>query len=322
LIIESEFKPAWWLPDPHLQTMWAGKFRRIPSVKLQRHRIELGDGDFLDLDWGEPQAGPLVVLLHGLGGCSQSLYVLGMLHALRTAGFNTVVMNFRGCSGEPNRLDRSYHAGETDDVQFVIDHLLAQSPTTVAVIGFSLGGNILLKWLGEISDSSPLTCAVAISVPFNLFRCATRLDHWSSIFYRRYLLRRVEQSVKSKVHRNEFPLDKNVLESARTFWEFDDKVTAPLHGFKDVQDYYMKCSSKHFLKAITTPTLIIQAKDDPFMYPDVIPNETELSSAITLEISECGGHVGFIQGSVPFKAEYYLEVRVTDWLSDKLMRSC
>lgn len=317
MIRSSDFEPAWWLPGPHLQTIWPVFFRHRPRLPLRFERVELPDHDFLDIAWLNrcPEA-PQVLLLHGLEGSIQSHYAAGLLQSLSQAGFNAVFMHFRGCSGEPNRLTRGYHSGETGDLSTIVDHVENCSNDAVsAIVGFSLGGNVLLKWLGEARERPTLKKAVAVSVPFRLDQCAERLDQGVSKLYRDYLLRKMRDSYRRKFASMQSPLDVDV-NSLKSFRDFDDKVTAPLHGFNGVDHYYTESSSRHYLQRIRTDTLLLHALDDPFMLPETVPFESELSPSVTLEISAHGGHVGFVAGSSPWKTRYWLDERITAYLSD------
>ena len=314
MISESRFRPAWWLPGPHLQTIYPTFFRRRRPPPLERERLELPDGDVVDLDWtraaGDPNR-PVVLVLHGLEGSLESHYAGGILRALAAAGYRAVLMYFRGCSGTPNRLPRSYHSGDTGDLQAVIDHIAQYYRTApIAVIGYSLGGNALLKWLGEQGEHPGVRTAAAISVPFELARAAARLTQGLSRVYQWYLLRRLRRSVtaKASVHPAPVPLER--LAALDTFRKFDAAITAPLHGFAGVDDYYTRASSRRFLARIRVPTLIIHARDDPFVPADAIPTAADLAPCVTLELSRRGGHVGFITGRVPFRPRYWLEARI------------
>lgn len=321
------FKPAWWLNNAHLQTLYPALFRKLPAPPITRERLTTPDGDFLDLDFcGTSENAPLIILLHGLTGSSQSNYIKGLQWLLLKHGWRTVALNFRGCSGESNRLARCYHSGETEDLNFVYQTLtLRQSHIKIAVVGFSLGGNVLLKWLGEQSQNLDVCAAVAVSVPLVLSVCATKLDNGFSKLYRANLLRELKlymQQKQQQLHRsgNERELAKlqqlGDISAIQSFWQYDDRVVAPLHGFKNVQDYYEKSSSRQFLKHIHTPTLLIQAADDPFMTSAVLPTTQELSSYVQLEITQHGGHVGFISGQ-PFKPIYWLEQRILAFLTQQ-----
>jgi predicted alpha/beta-fold hydrolase len=313
----SEFKPAWWLRNPHLQTLWPAILRKnIKHLLLERERLELPDGDFIDLDWiGKNQKGPLVLMLHGLEGSIDSHYAKGMLLTLSQCGWRGVFMHFRGCSGEPNRLCRNYHSGETSDVELVTQFLIKREPNTaLAAIGYSLGGNVLLKWLGETKEKNPLKAAIAVSVPFELHKAATRIQQGFSRFYQWYFLRCLRDRLSIKFGLIPPSIDASLLASVHTMRDFDDKLTAPIHGFSGVDEYYSTASSRQYLKHICTPTLILHAKDDPFMSEDVIPKLDELSSSVHLEVTARGGHVGFVSGKYPWKAEYWLEQRIPSFL--------
>ncbi len=305
------FVPAWWCRGPHRQTLWPFLVRRIPRVELRRERLELPDGDFLDLDWSINGSGPIVIILHGLEGSSDSKYARGLLKAVHDHGWRGVVMHFRGCSDEPNRLPRSYHSGETGDLAHVVDLLHRREPETpLFVVGFSLGGNVLLKWLGQTGAQTPVNAAVAVSVPFLLAESAKRLDQGFSRVYQWGLMRSMRDAVAEKRRRMKLPLKIEDLSALRTFRDFDEHITAPLHGFNGADDYYERSSSRQYLKGIQVPTLIIQSRDDPFMTEAVIPQDGELSPAIELELYDNGGHVGFIGGAWPWQPEYWLEGRV------------
>ena len=320
-IISSSFKPAWWLPGPHAQTLFPVLARRRLALSTQAERLELPDGDFLDLNWAldAPTQAPLVVLLHGLEGSLRSHYAAGLLQSLNHAGLRAVLMHFRGCSGEPNRLPRSYHSGETADLDYVLRLLRKRAANTpLAAVGFSLGGNVLLKWLGEAGARSGLEAAVAVSVPFSLAIAADRLDRGISRLYQAYLLQKLRRSLRTKLARMELPIQVTSLPQLDSFRRFDDAVTAPLHGFAGVDDYYTRSSSKAFLSRIVCPTLILQALDDPFMTPAVLPDVAELSPAVCLELSRTGGHVGFVSGRLG-RPEYWLERRIPAFLTQRLI---
>lgn len=311
----SGFRAAWWLPGPHLQTLWPNLIRRPTKIALRRERLELPDGDFLDLDWTAGESGPLVLILHGLEGSSASPYAAGMLRAVHRRGWRGVLVHARGCSGEPNRLAKRYHAGETEDLQHVVELLRAREPNApMAVIGYSLGGSRLLNWLAEPGAARPLTTAVAVSVPFDLDITANRLATGWSRLYQRHLLDRLYQAVQEK-HRNmAHPLAAHLRKRPPSFRAFDDAYTAPLHGFANVSDYYRRASCGPKLKRIRTPVLIIHALDDPFMTPEVVPTPDAVSGCVTLEITPSGGHVGFVSGP-PWRPQYWLEERIPQYLA-------
>lgn len=313
-LIKSTFKPAWWLFNPHLQTLWPTFFKKHPEIELQSERVELPDGDFVDLSSTSLGNKPIVLLLHGLEGSLSSHYAKPLIKKLDDAGFGVCFMHLRGCSDEPNRLPRSYHSGETKDLQSVISYLEGRNKQGVfAVIGFSLGGNILLKWLGEQGEKAATKTAIAVSIPFQLDHAAQRLEQSFSRVYQRHLITKCQEKYQHKFSTLSSPLDIKV-ENLNTFFLFDDQVTAPLNGFKSAADYYEQCSSRQFIKDIRKTTLVLHAKDDPFMWEHSPPTEEELSPSVHLELSEAGGHVGFISGNIPFKAEYWLDQRIIEWL--------
>jgi predicted alpha/beta-fold hydrolase len=325
MLIKTTFKPAWWLNNPHLQTLYPYLCRKTShDIVLRRERLITPDNDFIDIDWCGEHLQPLVILLHGLTGSSESVYIKGLQQTLLTHGFRSVALNFRGCSGEANYSARCYHSGETEDIQFLYQTLRAREPNTaMAAIGFSLGGNVLLKWLGEQGDKLSLFAAIAVSVPLVLSTCATKLDYGFSKVYRANLLRELKDYISNKRqyleklgHQHEAEKIKQLgdLSKINSFWEYDERVVAKLHGFKDVHDYYHRSSSRQFLKSIAVPTLLIQAIDDPFMTQEVIPDVEELSYSVQLELTQAGGHVGFISGKNPFKPLYWLEKRIPEFL--------
>jgi predicted alpha/beta-fold hydrolase len=318
MITHSAFRPAWWLPGAHLQTLYPSLFRRRVIPQLSRQRLELPDGDFIDIDWTGAANNTPVLVLHGLEGSLESHYAGSLLTRLAHAGYRAGLLYFRGRSGEPNRLPRSYHSGDTADLDFALRTLRNSGPEPVfAVIGFSLGGNVLLKWLGEQGSSAGIGTAIAISVPFELDRAAHRLDRGLSRIYRNHLLGKLRRSVIAKSARHPPPVPLHELGRLRSFHAFDDAVTAPLHGFAGVDDYYARSSSRQYLKAIRVPTLILQARDDPFIPADALPAEPELGSAVTLELSTQGGHVGFVTGANPLAPVFWLEQRILRHLAGR-----
>ena len=280
-------------------------------------RLALPDGDFLDLAWTPDHGGPCVLILHGLEGSHRSAYVRAMLAALDGAGYRGVLMHFRGCSGEPNRLPRSYHSGDTGDAASVVAHISARhGQPPFAAIGYSLGGNVLLKWLGESGANAPFMTAVAVSVPFDLAACADRLASGFSRVYQWRLVRSMQARFSAKFGTGSNPLGITDLNTLDSFWRFDDAVTAPLHGFRDVHEYYASASCRQFLARIAVPTLILHAADDPFVPAAAIPAAAELGAEVCLELADHGGHVGFITGAVPGCARYWLEPRIIAHLDE------
>ena len=319
--VMNKFQAPWWLRNRHLQTVWSTLFFRAPELSPRRERFELGDGDFLDLDWVGGESGPIVVVLHGLMGSISSPYAWGILRAIKQRGWRGLFVHFRGCSGEPNRLPRAYHSGDTGDLAAVIEEMHRREPEVrMAAVGYSLGGNALLKWLSETGKTNPLGAAVAISVPFEIEQVANSINRGLSRIYERRLTRCLQKALLQKIDLcgDAIPVTRERVAELDDFWSFDNEVTAPLHGFADARDYYTKSSARQYLPGIETPTLIVHAKDDPFMTPDVVPTPDEISATTTLEVSEQGGHVGFIEGSWPWTTRCWLEERIPAFLGDYL----
>ncbi len=321
----TAFKPAWWLKNRHLQTLFPVIFPRKIKISLLREKFILSDGDFLLLDWSKNrfENKPILVFLHGLGGSSASAYIKGMMQKSIEYGFRSVCMQFRGCGDDQDktRLKKGYHAGETQDLTEFLTSLWANinADTAVCIIGYSLGGNVLLKWLAENPNHLRINAAVAVSVPFDLKQAANQLNTGFSRLYQWWLLKSLKKAVLKKFQSSERLFKhKKELNRVTTFWEFDDKITAPMHGFLDVHDYYARSSSQQYLNRIKTRTLIIQAADDPFFPKHALPNPLELPVEVKLEILSYGGHVGFIEGRVPFSPQFYLERRIIGYLLDVL----
>lgn len=311
---DRDFKPAWWLRSPHLQTLWPVFFKKRHQLDLQPERVELADGDFIDLRWSKKTAQRTVLVLHGLEGSLDSHYANGIMHQLEQSRYKPVFMYFRGCSGRINRLPRAYHSGDTGDIETIVKHIKDKTGHyPYAVVGYSLGANALLKWLGETGDESPVQRAVAISVPFRLQDAAQRLEQGASKIYRNHLLASLRRTYIEKFQQLTSPLNVDV-KNLKSFWEYDDKVTAPLHGFTGADDYYDRCSSRQYLKGIRVPTRIIHALDDPFMFPTTVPGVHELNHCIDFLSVNHGGHVGFIAGKTPFSAYSWSEKKIIEFM--------
>ncbi len=323
MIIESQFKPAWWLTNPHAQTIYSSMKHPIKPHIDKMEKLDLPDGDFVNLAWSTAnlsEDSPLIIILHGLGGCVNSSYVARFMHAFNQQGWRAVLMHFRGAGQEPNKLPRAYHSGETSDLDYLVHVLQQREPNTKKVIvGVSLGGNVLLKWLGEKGSQSSITAGVAVSVPFVLNIIADRMNIGFSRFYQTHLLNSLKEVFARKANYLQDPPEaiKKATE-CNCFWTFDDQVTAPLHGFSGAHAYYRESSSRQYLKNIATPTLIIHSIDDPFMTKDVIPKEEELSESVILELSKKGGHVGFISGNTPGVPAYWLDQRIPEYIREQL----
>ncbi len=326
----TKFRSPWWLPEGHSQTLWR-RFSPQAKAKQRRQRVELEDGDFIDVDWVDADISlanrgrPIVFLLHGLSGCSRSSYILSLQRLLQIRGFTSVAMNFRGCSGEINRKARAYHSGCTEDIDEVFRALRSEYPEReFAFTGFSLGANVLLKWLAEIGDEPGVMGAVAVSTPFSLTNCSEALNFGGGRLYGEYFRRRLIGDVEQK--RRYFRqkarhdgwqqelerLDElGDLKRLRTLWEFDDQVTAPLHGFAGAQDYYERCSSGPRLHAIVKPVRLIQSANDPIIPVNTLPNASALAPQTQMQLTKEGGHVGFTCVGAPL----WLEEQVFESLS-------
>jgi len=351
--IPTPFRPAWWLPGGHLQTLGGKYLRSPPSLPLRRHRLDTPDGDFLDLDFGPgpseggladgrsgsgPRDGgpldldfgpdpdprqPLVLILHGLEGFSRRPYVLHTMAALAAQGLASACLNFRSCSGEPNRVPRMYHSGETGDPELVLRILRERWPgRPLGALGFSLGGNVLLKLMGEREDGGLglLRAAVAISVPYDLDAGATYLERGPlGPRYSRYFVDSLKGKVRAKEHLLAPLLDLEAVYGARTIREFDERATAPLHGFRDATDYYRRSSSGRYLEGIRVPTLLVHAHDDPFLPPASIPHGIQdRNPALTTAFVRRGGHVGFVSGTAPGRPRFWAEAEAGRFLAGRL----
>lgn len=319
-----EFTPAWWLPGGHSQTLWR-KFAPTPAIAQRRQRIELQDGDFIDLDWAMPvdprdsKDRLLVLIQHGLCGCSRSPYVLALQSLLSTRKVASAAMNFRSCSGEINRLATAYHSGISEDTNEIFEQLCQHYPQhRFVTVGYSLGANVLLKWLGEIQQHAQLERAVAVSTPFSLALCSRAMLAGVSRMYGAYFVRRLLRDVQAKkqffqtqgMYEQQQRLEQlGELDRIRTIWEFDDRVTAPLHGFRDAEDYYARCSSLRFINAIDVDTLLIQSRNDPMIPAAALPDPARLPGNVELQLLPHGGHVGFISGA----RDNWLERRIVDF---------
>ncbi len=317
LILNSTYRAPLWLPGGHVQTIYPALFRRIPAVASRAERLELADGDFIDLEWSGNGGPRLAILLHGLEADLKAGYIRGMAAALIRRGWDVLTWNFRGCGGEPNRLLRMYHSGATEDVHLVVSHALANHPArSIDLVGFSVGGNLLLKYLGERpAELSPrLHRAVAFSVPCDLACSSRQLALSSNRIYMERFLIAMRAKIRAKNAMFSDHLDLTGLDRMRTFREFDDRYTAPLHGFRDAEDYWARSSSRQFLPHIRLPTLLISAANDPFLGPGCYPREEAADSAcFHFECPATGGHVGFPTFG---GGEYWSETRAVEFLTD------
>ncbi len=317
------FGPAWWLRNPHAQTFAGRYLRPRTAVPLDRCRIGTPDGDFLDLDYApEPVPGaPVVVLLHGLEGSAQRGYMSGMFHHLFIRGLWGVGMNFRSCGGEPNRVARFYHSGETGDLAHVVAELRARHASRpVAAAGFSLGGNVLLKHLGERGHDSGIAAAVALSVPYDLAGCAARLSGGlAGHTYGSHFLRALKRKVRTKRGLLDGVVDVQRVLAARTLIDYDDALTAPLHGFSGADDYYDRADVRRHLAGIRVPTLLVQSRDDPFLPEGAIPEAAAAANpCITAAFTDRGGHLGFVEGALPWRRRFWAERTAAGFLAWRL----
>jgi len=305
-----------WLPGGHLQTIYP-LLIKPRALRYRRERWETPDGDFIDLDWNDAgaagDAAPLLVLFHGLEGDSNSHYALSLMHHLAAAGWRGVVPHFRGCSGEPNRLPRAYHSGDSAEIDWILRRLKNDHPQrSLYAVGVSLGGNVLLKWLGERgSDATHLIKgAAAVSAPLDLSACGHQLGRGFNRVYSRHFLSTLKPTAAAMLERFPGLFDACRLRAAATVYDFDDIVTGPLHGFTGADDYWRRASSKPWLAAIALPTLVLNAQNDPFMPAQVLPRADQVGAQVRLEFPHEGGHVGFVSGSLPGNL---------DWLPQRLL---
>lgn len=321
IVSPSSYRPPFGFQSGHLQTIYPAVFRRVPKLTVRRERIDTPDGDFLDLDWlGQRDNQGLAILSHGLEGDASQPYIQGMATALLRRGWDSLAWNFRGCSGETNRLAYSYHSGATGDLQTVLDHVFCTLDyRDIALVGFSLGGNITLKYLGDQGvDADPrISAAVAFSVPCDLASSAEKMAGFAQRLYMRRFLKCLRVKIRQKIADHPGLVEDHGLDAMRTFREFDECYTAPLNGFAGADDYWARSSSKPVLRNIRVPTLLVNAVDDPFLTAECHPHEEAAASDhFFFENPNNGGHVGF----APRKraAEYWSECRAAEFLSARI----
>jgi hypothetical protein len=317
LSVSSTYAPPWWLPGGNLQTIYARRLARRYPVQYRRERWAAPDGDFIDLDWtpGAAAANKLLVLFHGLEGGSRSHYALSLMDGAQHMSWRGVVPHFRGCGGESNKLPRAYHSGDAAEIDWILRRLKRENPQCeIYVVGVSLGGNMLLKWLGEQADAACaiVNGAVAVSAPVDLPAAAALLDFgYRRAIYTRRFLRSLKGKVLAKISQHGLDIAPITMHDCSTFRQFDDIYTAPIHGFKDADDYWARASSKPWLKNICVRTLMINAQNDPFLPASALPRDDEVSASVTLDFPNYGGHVGFVSGSFPGSL---------DWLSRSIFQ--
>jgi uncharacterized protein len=315
-VLSSSYRAPWLFRNGHLQTIYPNLCRRVSGVQYKRTRIATPDDDFLDLDASGTGADRVAVVLHGLEGSSQRPYILGMASAFNRAGWDVIAWNFRGCSGEANRQLRFYHMGDTEDIHTVLNHVLATSAYgMVGLVGFSMGGNVILKYLAEQADriAPAVRAAVVFSVPCDLPSAARKMDRPSNALYTRRFLFWLGEKIRVKAERFPGRIDEKHFHAVRTFREFDDRYTAPIHGYANAADYWARSASKPLINRIAVPTLLVNALDDPFLTPSCYPyDEARANPHFFLETPDSGGHVGFV--SLNDEGRYWSETRAVDFL--------
>lgn len=322
---EVIYRPAWWVPGAHAQTLWGKFFRRRRKVPAHLERWDTPDDDFLELyRMPGPPGGPRLVLLHGLEGTVRSHYVAAFFDEAAQRGWAADLLIFRSCGSELNRAPRFYHSGETTDLSLVLDRLITEDrQAPIALAGVSLGGNVVLKFLGERGElvSRNVVAAATISVPYDLERGARFISSGFSRIYDRHFLSTLRAKALRKLERYPALFSREQLAKARTLMQFDDVVTAPIHGFQDAHDYYTRSSSLRWLNGVRVPTFLLSAIDDPFLPAEVL-DEVRIAAranpSLTLEFTPHGGHVGFVSGRWPGRASYYAEWRACEFLARAL----
>ena len=298
---------SFWLPGGHLQTVYPFLLRRQVLPVYQRHKVNTPDGDFIHIDSiNDDQEGPLVVLLHGLEGSSRSHYARAFMNQINRINWSGYVINFRGCSGEPNELARAYHSGDSDELEWIFGLDMIQRRTHVFVVGFSLGGNVLLNWLGQekYHKNHIIDGAATVSAPYDLVVAGNRLSSGITRLYGNHFLRSLKEKALHKIKKYDLSITEASIRAVTTLKQFDDRFTAPVHGFKNVLDYWGRASSKHHLGQIKRPIMLIHAKNDPFLPGNGIKRLTENNRNIHLNLTNHGGHVGFTEGGFPGNTDY------------------
>jgi len=315
------YSAPWWLPGGNLQTIWASLLARREHPRLRRERWDTPDGDFVFVDFLDgPAEEPFLVLFHGLEGAADSHYAEATMAELIRRGWRGAIPHFRSCGGEVNLLPRAYHSGDWEEIDWMLARFRRSAgDAPLFAAGVSLGGNALLKWLGERGASARdvVMAAAAVSAPLDLAAGADAIEHGFELFYSKYFLHSLKPKIVEKAKRHPGVFDVARVRRARTLREFDDAVTAPLHGFRDSADYYARASAKPVLARIDVPTLVLNARNDPFLPGRHLPSSTEVSRAVTLETPDTGGHVGFVRGPFPGHL-HWLPQRIIEFLSQHL----
>jgi uncharacterized protein len=325
---EIIYSPAWWIPGGHLQTLWGKLFRQQQPAPTAVERWDTPDGDFLEVHrLGVAPDRPRLLLLHGLEGSVRSHYAQGLLNEAARRGWGADLLIFRSCGSEPNRARRFYHSGETSDAWFALERISAQFPNSpLGIAGVSLGGNVMLKMLGERGENLPanLRAAAAVSVPFDLARSSKRVNRGLSKMYQRFFLQSLKRKAAEKALRFPDLATQESIAALRTLADFDNLITGPLHGFRDADDYYQRSSSLRWLHRIKLTTLLLSAVDDPMLPPEVLEEVRDIARnnpALHPDFVRHGGHAGFIAGFRPWRPFYYAEYRVGEFLAKEFSRA-
>ncbi|MDL1861978.1 alpha/beta fold hydrolase [Betaproteobacteria bacterium PRO7] len=319
-LIRSAYLAPRWLPGGHAQTIYSARFVPQPEVQYRRERWDTPDGDFIDVDFAAPEPAaadaPVLVLFHGLEGCSRSHYALAIMRHFADRGWRSMVAHFRGCSGEPNRLPRAYHSGDSNEGDWVLRRAHARWPQAkLHAAGISLGGNMLAKWLGERQEAASFVAAAAsVGSPLDLAAGGAALARGFNLVYTKMFLATLKNKALAKTQRFPGIADPDALRASRNLYDFDNAFTAPVHGFRDADDYWARASGKPWLPGVKVPHLVLNARNDPFVPAASLPREHEVSRHVVLEQPEEGGHIGFAQGAPPGKLDF-LPQRLFDFFA-------
>ena len=313
-LIDLLYCPPRWLPTSHAQTIVPALFAPRPVVEYRRERWTTPDDDFIDLDWlaypadgtaAPPPDAPLFVLFHGLEGSSDSHYARMLMATARAFGWHGVVPHFRSCSGPLNLAPRFYHLADSDEADWVLHRMHAAHPGPIVVAGVSLGGNVLLRWLGERgADAAIIAAAAAISTPLDVHAGGRALSQGFALLYTRNFLKTLKRKALQKLEQYPGLFDRDAMLASRTMYDYDNVVTAPLHGFRNTDDYWTRATTRPLLPDVVVPTLVLNARNDPFLPRTSLPTHAEVSSAIELDQPEAGGHVGFMTGPFPGRIDW------------------
>jgi predicted alpha/beta-fold hydrolase len=319
-LVASTYRAPRWLPGGHLQTIWPARLVPLPAVAYRRERWSTPDGDFIDVDFAQPEPrgvdAPLLALFHGLEGDSSSHYARSILRHFADRGWRAAVLHFRGCSGEPNQLLRAYHSGDSEEGDWMLRTLNARWPAApLHAVGISLGGNMLAKWLGERGeDARFVRAAASIGSPLDLVAGGHAIGRGFNMLYTRMFLATLKSKARDKAARFGYGIDAEVLRRARSLYDFDNLFTAPVHGFRDTIDYWTRASAKPLLANVRVPHLVLNARNDPFVPAASLPTDRDVSSDVVLEQPAEGGHIGFANGPFPGRLRF-LPQRLDDFFA-------